>query len=283
MNAGHLELDNHGERLVPGYSHDADEIIRHRSTYQVFRKIIEQDIIQNPSMLNQKIRILDLGCGSGHGSWIMAQTPNSLVEGVDISQAAIDFAKEDYAQENIHYTCANAQEVIAHGKTYDYIVTRHALEHIAEAKVVLRSLTFTKRLMASVPYKEPEGNPFHLHNDIDESFFSELENPEFIYENMSGTNDVKVFESEFTNSFACIASKQGLQNVTQLLPYPQAPYALKGLEKAWVYFQNKSEQLQAENGSLKGQLQAMHEQYQALWNSRGMRMIRMVKKIIRRA
>lgn len=44
-----------------------------------------------------------------------------------------------------------------------------------------------------------------------------------------------------------------------------------------------AEQLHAENAVLKNQVASLAEQYQALWNSRGMRIIRMVKKIIRRA
>ena len=44
-----------------------------------------------------------------------------------------------------------------------------------------------------------------------------------------------------------------------------------------------ADKLHTENVVLKNQVASLALQYQALWNSRGMRMIRMVKKIIRRA
>lgn len=266
INYINLELDNHGERLIPGYSHDALEYIRHRSTYQVFRNIIERDILENPMLLKQPIKILDLGCGSGHGSFLLAQITNTVVYGIDISEEAIRFAKEDYAQTNIVYRQANVDDFLEEGNVFDYAVSRHALEHMQNAKDIISKLKFNNRLLLSVPYKEPEGNEFHVYNNIDETFFSALSNAEFIYENLQGINDVKEFQSEITNSISCISSKPGFSKVKEMLNFPQHSYKLNGLEKVLFHFQEEAQHLQAEKQTMRAEhqtLQTMHQKLQA--------------------
>lgn len=233
INIQNLQLDNYGERLVPGYSHDTAEIVRHRSTYQLFRRIIEQDILRDPLLLKEKIKILDIGCGTGHGSFLLAQIPSTLIYAIDASEAAIKFAKEDYSMENIVYRHVSANDFAQEGAGFHYIVSRHALEHIPDAMNTLMKFRYKKRLLISVPFKEAEGNPFHLYHNIDESFFTDLQNTEFLYENLHGVNDTKEFHAETTNSFTCISSQVGLEKVAVLLTFPQAAYEFKGLEKLW--------------------------------------------------
>ncbi|ABV74799.1 hypothetical protein A1C_02500 [Rickettsia akari str. Hartford] len=57
------EIYNDGERLMPGEIHDVLEVMRHKSSYKFFKKIIEADILNSPLMPNQKIKILDICCG----------------------------------------------------------------------------------------------------------------------------------------------------------------------------------------------------------------------------
>lgn len=263
-NIQNLQLDNYGERLIPGYSHNPQELIRHRSTYQMFGKIIEQDIIKNPLLLKEKIKILDLGCGSGHGSFMLAQIPNVLVYAIDISEEAINFARNDYAKDNIIYKQSNAEAFLESDIDYDYIVSRHALEHIQNAVNIISKFRFKNRLLLSVPYKEPEGNIFHLHNNIDETFFSGLPNIEFIYENLQGVNDSKAFKSETTNSFTCISSKPGFSKAVDILNFPQQPYQVNGLEKMLFPLQEELQHLQTEFQDLRVQHHDLQTQYMNL-------------------
>lgn len=259
-----LQLDNHGERLIPGYSHGLQEYIRHRSTYQLFRKIIEKDILKSSLGSNEKVKILDLGCGSGHGSFMLAQIPNTLIFAIDISEAAINFAKNDYAKENIIYKQANADDGLKEDMDFDYVVSRHALEHMQNPAEIISKLKFKKRLLLSVPYKEPEGNIFHLHNNIDETFFSSLPNMEYIYENLQGLNDVKAFQNETTNSFTGISSKQGISKVVDILEFPQQPYQPDGLEKMLFPLQEEMQRLQTQHENLHKQYQDLETQHQEL-------------------
>ncbi len=54
------EIYNDGERLIPGETYDVLEVMRHKSSYKIFKKIIEADILNSPLMLNQTIKILDI-------------------------------------------------------------------------------------------------------------------------------------------------------------------------------------------------------------------------------
>ena len=55
--------------------------------------------------------VVDLGCGIGHGSYIMSQWANK-VTGIDDSPEAIKYAKEHYAnKDKICYTCKDILEL----------------------------------------------------------------------------------------------------------------------------------------------------------------------------
>lgn len=81
--------------------------------------------------------VLDLACGTGYGSYLMAQfNRNIKVDGVDISSDAIDFANKHYWQDNIHYFCCDAFEFsslsVPARKKYSKIVSFETIEHIPD-------------------------------------------------------------------------------------------------------------------------------------------------------
>lgn len=236
-----LKLDKlvaEGGRLLPGISHidDPVEIVRHKSTYKLFTEIIIKDLINNPMMLKKEISILDIGCGSGHGSYTLSLIPNSFIYAMDQSSEALDFARWYYNNDNIKYFQSSVEDfVLNNSKEFDYIVTRHALEHVKAGVDIVLPLKFTKRMMISVPYMEPEnGTIHHLHFNINESNFKEFVNYEFIFEGRSGINDLVKMNDERINSFTCISSSEELSKVKDIIKFPYKPYEFKGMEKILV-------------------------------------------------
>ncbi|BDU60446.1 hypothetical protein FLA4_08560 [Candidatus Rickettsia kotlanii] len=58
----------------------------HKSSYKIFKKIIEADILNSSLMLNQKMKILDIGCGTKHGTFMLSDILGVEIIAIDISQ-----------------------------------------------------------------------------------------------------------------------------------------------------------------------------------------------------
>lgn len=118
---------NSGERQVP---HDyADVELDHLTRYCLA-----------DAMLRPNLTILDIACGTGYGTHLMAEKAFSVI-GVDASDEAIDFAKSFWPHEKAAFHRASAGEWFAqdHAK-YDAIVTYQTVEHMYDAQLFLRAI-----------------------------------------------------------------------------------------------------------------------------------------------
>ncbi|WP_016916647.1 class I SAM-dependent methyltransferase [Rickettsia honei] len=158
------EIYNDGERLILGETYDVLEVMRHKSSYKIFKKIIEADILNSPLMLNQKIKILDIGYGTGHGTFMLSDILGVEITAIDISKESIIYAEQNCGASNIQYIKSDLVSFIKKAEEYDYIVSRNALEHIEDGLNLALNLKYKKRLIVNVPFNEPEGNIHHLVN-----------------------------------------------------------------------------------------------------------------------
>jgi cyclopropane fatty-acyl-phospholipid synthase-like methyltransferase len=77
-------------------------------------------------------RVLDFGCGSGYGAYMLAQA-GVLVDAIDYSGVAIEYAKKTYRHKDLCYYHADACDYEALHKIlsrYDLVVSFDVLEHI---------------------------------------------------------------------------------------------------------------------------------------------------------
>ena len=125
-------------------------------------------------------RVLDLACGEGYGSYLLARTAESVV-GIDIDENAIKHARNKYIKQNLEFKVGSITEVpIAGEHLFDVAVCFEALEHIEDHQKLLsevkRLLTADGVFIVSTPNKtvytdEPQfNNPFHVH----ELYFDEF-------------------------------------------------------------------------------------------------------------
>ena len=126
-------------------------------------------------------KVLDLACGEGYGSYIMAQEADSVI-GVEIDERAINHAQSRYLRKGLHFIKGSITEIPIEGEQeFDVIVCFEAIEHIKDHDKLLSEV---KRLIkndgvfiVSTPNKatftdKPGCNaPFHLK----ELYFNELE------------------------------------------------------------------------------------------------------------
>lgn len=233
---GKLGTGNDGERLVPGYSNNKDEFIRHRSTYVFFKKIIDGDLVNKSSLITKGIKILELGSGVGHGSKFLAEIPNVHITAIEIDDDAWKYSRNNYFSKNIDYINDSIENFLNNNtEEFDYVVSRHALEHVdMNLKNIVEKLYFSKRAMLSVPYKEKPGNPYHKHLMIDENSFGNNNHKEFFYEDVEGMTDLKVFSNKKTNSFTCVVNKSGMESVSEMMEFPIKKAEIMGLEKDFL-------------------------------------------------
>ena len=101
--------------------------------------------------LNHKIKIADVGCGIGYGSYILANELDASIDKInsfDISETALNFAREHYShskisfhQQNCKFSELSKTELFKDSK-YDLITCFEFLEHIdlEESKKLLEFL-----------------------------------------------------------------------------------------------------------------------------------------------
>jgi SAM-dependent methyltransferase len=94
--------------------------------------------------------VVDVACGVGYGSKILAEAGH-IVVAVDIDLEAITYAQQHYSHKNIRYACSDI--LLSFFKDeYDAVVMFEAIEHIEDPLPVLKKLAkISQRLLASVP------------------------------------------------------------------------------------------------------------------------------------
>ncbi|MEW6172556.1 MAG: methyltransferase domain-containing protein [Bacillota bacterium] len=223
MNDMERIIYNQGERLIPGVTHDVSEMVRHKSSYNFFKLIIDRDIRQKLAEI--PVRVLDFGCGVGYGCVMIAQIPGVLVTGVDVSPECIVYAREHYPGAAIEYLVISTDFVRAMPE-YDYVVSRGVIEHIPKGLEVAAKMKWRNRLLFNVPYDEAPRNPHHLLLGVKEKDFAKFTDAELFYEDLNGiTYDAKT-KPVSPNMITCVCSKPFLPRVSDMavsFPLPAWP------------------------------------------------------------
>jgi len=155
------DLEFTGERFVPGIVGEIAHEHWHR--YAFARRLVAGR------------RVLDVACGEGYGSALLADVAAS-VTGVDIAQEAVAHARERYAKRaNLRFEQGSAASLPLAEAAFDAVVSFETLEHLPRADQP-RMLAEIARVLAPggivvlsapnpVEYSQARGyrNPFHHH------------------------------------------------------------------------------------------------------------------------
>ncbi len=174
-----VNLDDSGERMVPEYHKGSMMYGEHLVRYKAATALVKKKIV------------LDIACGSGYGSNMLAAEAKKVI-GVDLNQPAIDYAREHYSSEKIEFKIGDAVEIPLEDKSVDVVVSFETIEHIqdykkfvAEVKRVLRD---GGQFIVSTPNDTefPEGADFHVHEfkqmELEELLGSFFKNVETYYQ-----------------------------------------------------------------------------------------------------
>lgn len=98
--------------------------------------------------------VLDVGCGNGVISRSLGEK-GFLVKGIDVSDKAIERAKQLNKFNNVSFEVLSAEQLVASGKLYHAIICSEVLEHLQEPggllKVLHKSLHPKGILIVTVP------------------------------------------------------------------------------------------------------------------------------------
>jgi len=149
-------LENTGERMVPEFSVGSLMYAEHVVRYQAALPFVD------------KKTVLDIACGSGYGTNMLA-TKAKKVFGVDIDPDAVKYANEQYGDKNIEFMTGEATKIPLEDNSIDVVITFETIEHVKNYRLFLteidRILKKDGLLLISTPnsLEFTKGNHFHLH------------------------------------------------------------------------------------------------------------------------
>ena len=173
-------LDN-GERMIPDAHRDAVVYIEHIVRYEFAARLLRGK------------SVLDVACGSGYGSEVLAQAGAHSVVGVDLSPEASRYADGRYSSDSTSFLAGDAEHLPFRAASFDVIVSFETIEHLHDPfsflSEVKRLLKPDGLLVISSPNKGVfiEGNPFHVHeftyDELDVALTSRFSNVNSLLQN----------------------------------------------------------------------------------------------------
>jgi 2-polyprenyl-3-methyl-5-hydroxy-6-metoxy-1,4-benzoquinol methylase len=89
-----------------------------------------------------RMRVLDIDCGDGHGAWLLAERA-AFVVGLDLDPAAVTHAERQYARANLRFLAASGMQIPLVGR-FDVVVCLETLGHVDNRDGLIRE---AKRLL----------------------------------------------------------------------------------------------------------------------------------------
>ncbi|MEK3853560.1 class I SAM-dependent methyltransferase [Cytobacillus sp. FSL H8-0458] len=145
-----------------------------------------------------KGRVLDIACGTGYGSKIMAKAKKKEINeivAVDIDKDTLKYARQHHYHPLVQYVKANAEDDSLPEQLgfFDVITSFETLEHLASEEIFLNSLFKMLKpggtLILSTPFGagrgKPTNEPFHFHQLTEDEFielFKSYGETEFYYQ-----------------------------------------------------------------------------------------------------
>jgi len=158
------QMEFTGERFVPGHP-ELDNLFQEH----VIRYLFSSQFIKSKT-------VLDAGCGTGYGSYILAQNKAKKVVGIDNSKEAIEYCKNNYQSKNLEFKIGDCEELNFSDSSFDVVASFELIEHLKKPESFLsgvkRILKKDGIFITSTPNKLTYNteNPFHYKEYTENEF-----------------------------------------------------------------------------------------------------------------
>lgn len=134
-------------------------------------------------------RVLDIACGSGYGSYLVASAGAAFVQGVDLSQEAIAVARRRFVLDNLQYERSDLLDFVS-DRPFDLIISFETIEHIGDYRMAIAKyrqllaedglllLSSPNRIITSPEaqsIEDPPSNRFHIREFTVPELIAELD------------------------------------------------------------------------------------------------------------
>jgi SAM-dependent methyltransferase len=126
--------------------------------------------------------VLDVGCGVGYGTAVMADVATHVVGG-DVDEASVAYARRRYARPNVEFTVLDAAALQFGAESFDTVCSFETIEHLDDPDALVREaarvLRVTGTFLVSTPRAErttrSPDNPHHRMEFSRDDFVGMLE------------------------------------------------------------------------------------------------------------
>jgi 2-polyprenyl-3-methyl-5-hydroxy-6-metoxy-1,4-benzoquinol methylase len=152
-----------GERIVPGEYHTVEDYINYLKHCKAYHFA---------SHRFKGKEVVDLGCGSGYGTEVMADSVRRIV-GLDVDREVVDALNRSNRKENLQFQAFDGTRVPLSDASVDAVVSLQVIEHVADVPRFLEEIhrilkpsgeamfTTPNRRIRLLPFQKP-WNPYHL-------------------------------------------------------------------------------------------------------------------------
>lgn len=107
-------------------------------------------------LTNKKGKLLELGCGSGISTSVLAkELTNFVCLGTDISDSGIDFARKNYKTNNLDFQVVDALSLPFQNNEFDIVTSCDVIEHLPNTKIALSEMIRTVKPKGILVIKAP--------------------------------------------------------------------------------------------------------------------------------
>lgn len=145
------------ERWIPGFS-DPHTEESHITRYNFIADYVKNKVV------------LDIACGTGKGSLMIAQAGAAKVTGVDIDDDAVRYAQHRFPHPHLSFSVGNALDFKGDDQ-YDVIVSFETIEHLPDVSAFLRNVNsllkedgvfFVSTPISAIPLDLKPRNTYHV-------------------------------------------------------------------------------------------------------------------------